>query len=38
MPSLTREIKDVFTANANSMGNSGGITEVSIRVHSNNNL
>ena len=32
--SLTRAISDVFTAKDNSIGNSGGTTDVNINVHS----
>lgn len=38
LPSLESDIKDVFTARESSMGSSGGTTDVSIRVHSRNNL
>lgn len=36
--SLERAKRDVFTAKVNSMGNSGGTTEVRIKIHSKNNL
>ena len=36
--SLTKAINDVLTANDNSIGNSGGTTDVKIKVHSMNNL
>ncbi len=36
--SFASESNDEFTANDNSTGNSGGITDVSIRTHSKNNL
>ena len=38
IPILTSDISDVLTANDNSIGNSGGTTDVNIRVHSKNNL
>lgn len=36
--SLDSDNKDVLTAKLNSIGNSGGTTEVKIKVHSKNNL
>jgi hypothetical protein len=36
--SLTKAINDVLTARDNSIGNSGGTTDVKINVHSMNNL
>ena len=38
IPSLTSDRRDVLTANASSMGSSGGITDVSIRAHSRKSL
>lgn len=35
---LANDNKDEFTARDNSTGNSGGITDVSIKIHSKNNL
>ena len=37
-PIFANDMRDVLTANDNSIGNSGGTTEVKIRVHSRNNL
>ena len=37
-PILANAINEVLTASDNSMGSSGGTTEVSISVHSKNNL
>ncbi len=36
--SLARAMRDVLTASESSMGNSGGTTDVRIRVHSRNSL
>lgn len=36
--SLARAMRDVLTARDNSIGSSGGTTEVRMRVHSRNNL
>jgi hypothetical protein len=38
LQSLTKAINDVLTARDNSIGNSGGTTDVKIKVHSMNNL
>ena len=38
MPSLTKDIREVLTANASSMGNSGGMTDVKINAHSSKSL
>lgn len=35
---MVRAIREEFTANDNSMGNSGGITDVKIKTHSKNSL
>lgn len=37
-PNFDNANSDVFTANDNSIGNSGGTTDVKISVHSKNNL
>lgn len=37
-PSFDRANRDVLTANDNSIGSSGGTTDVKISVHSKNNL
>lgn len=36
--SLERASREVFTAKDNSIGSSGGTTDVRIKVHSKNNL
>lgn len=38
LPNFDRAIKEELTANDNSIGNSGGTTDVKINVHSKNNL
>jgi hypothetical protein len=38
MPDLVSRKSDVLTASVNSMGSSGGTTDVSTRVHSKNNF
>jgi len=38
VPNFDNATRDVFTASDSSIGNSGGTTEVKIRVHSKNNL
>lgn len=38
LQSLVSESRDVLTASDNSIGSSGGTTEVSIKVHSKNSL
>lgn len=37
-PSLAKVTKEAFTANDNSIGNSGGTTDVKMRVHSKKSL
>src|SRR3990167_4494941 len=38
MPNFAKATKEVVTAKLNSIGSSGGTTEVMIKVHFNNNL
>ena len=38
LPNLDNAKREVFTASDNSIGSSGGTTDVKINVHSKNNL
>lgn len=38
IPNLAKDTNEELTASANSIGNSGGITDVSISVHSSKSL
>ena len=38
LPNFVKAIREELTASDNSIGNSGGTTDVNIRVHSKNNL